>query len=90
MELYYGRWGTQEYDEQLVAKQKAPMLYMGKLREKSWIDHIYVFNKFLQDGTITGAGINTGKVTYKSDHRMVGVRANFNTIVGRIEGMPKT
>ena len=58
--------------------------------KKSWIDHIYVSNKFLQDGTITGAGIDTGKITYKSDHRMVGVRVNFTTMVGRIEGMPKT
>ena len=57
---------------------------------KSWIDHIYVSNKFLQDGTITGEGIDTGKITYKSDHRMVGVRLNFTTMVGRIEGMPKT
>ena len=37
-----------------------------------------------------GAGIDTGKITYKSDHRMVGVRVNFTTMVGRIEGMPKT
>ena len=44
----------------------------------------------MQDGTITGAGIDTGKITYKSDHRMVGVRVNFTTMVGRIEGMPKT
>ena len=57
--------------------------------KKSWIDHIYVSNKFLQDGTITGAGIDTGKITYKSDHRMVGVRVNFTTMVGRMEGMPK-
>ena len=44
----------------------------------------------MQDGTITGAGIDTGKITYKSDHRIVGVRVNFTTMVGRIEGMPKT
>ena len=58
--------------------------------KKSWIDHIYASNTFLQDGTITGAGIDTGKITYKSDHIMVGVRVNFITMVGRIEGMPKT
>ena len=90
MERNYGRRGTQKFDEQLVAKPKTPMLYLDKWRKKSWIDHIYVSNKFLQDGTITGAGIDTGKITYKSDHRMVGVRVNFTTMVGRIEGMPKT
>ena len=58
--------------------------------KQSWIDHIYVSNNFLQDGTITGAGIDTGKITYKSDHRMVGIRVNFTTMVGKIEGMPKT
>ena len=30
-------------------------------QNKSWIDHIYVSNKFIEDGTITGPGIDTGK-----------------------------
>ena len=72
-----------------MAKPTTPILYVDKWRNKSWIDHIYVSNKFLQDGTITGAGIDTGKITYKLDHRMVGVRVNFTTMVDRIEGMPK-
>ena len=58
------------------------------MEKKIWIDHVYVSNKFLQDGIITGAGIDTGKITCKSDHIIVGVRINFTTMV-ELEECPK-
>jgi exonuclease III len=54
--------------------------------KSTWIDHIYVSAKIIQEGSITQAGIETGHTCYKSDHNMIGVEINFTKLTGRIQG----
>ena len=45
------------------------------------LDHIYISRN--SAAHVTAAGIETGKITYKSDHNMVGTRIKFSKILGR-------
>ena len=45
------------------------------------LDHIYISRN--SAAHVTAAGIETGRITYKSDHNMVGTRIKFSKILGR-------
>jgi len=60
--------------------------HLFKTHRNNWIDHIYMSSKLVQDGSLIGAGIETGHCFYKSDHNMIGTEVNFTKLIGRIQG----
>jgi exonuclease III len=57
----------------------------GRTKKKNyWIDHIYMTNTMIKEGSLIGAGIETGHNFYSSDHNMIGININWTKALGRI------
>ena len=63
--------------------------HLFKTHKDNWIDHIYMSSKLVQEGSLLGAGIETGHCFYKSDHNMIGTEVNFTKLIGRIQGQER-
>ena len=50
--------------------------------KQTWIDQIYVSHETIIQGAIEEAGIETGHISYTSDHHMIGMTVDFNKIIG--------
>ena len=55
---------------------------------QTWIDQIYVSRETILQGGISAAGIETGHVSYTSDHHMIGMIVDFNKITGKVNELP--
>ena len=62
----------------------------GRTKKKNyWIDHIYMTNTMIKEGSLIGAGIETGHNFYSSDHNMIGININWTKALGRIPELHK-